>query len=527
VRNRDVAEMLDRAARILSLRGENRYRVRAYKRAARAVASSPVEIEKLMRENKLQALEGVGAGIAVKIKEIVKTGKLSLLERVESGKLPEIEEGRMILLASALTLATELIPGLEVLSGVTKAALTGDVRRGKETVEKVEIVLAASDMFQAKVALENCEYLHHLRWDGNFCSAMHSFGLSLTLYLVQEDDFSLTLWVTSGSAGHIKKISEIVRNDKGQDLLCQEAGKHPFTPETEEAIYNLAGLPFIHPELREDRGEVEAAQEGRLPVLVEASDYCGDLHVHSNWSDGTAEIEEMVDAASELGYRFIAVTDHSRALKIAGGLSLEKLAEQGRYIQALQAKYPNIRIFAGIEADILDDGSVDAPDEVLAGLDVVIASVHSGFRQSSEKLTARICRAMHNPYVQIIAHATGRLLEKRQPYAVNMDEVIRTAAATGTALEINSSPDRLDINDIFTRQAKEAGVLISVNTDAHSQLELANAILGLTVARRGWLTKEDVLNTRNPDELISLLQAKRKSRYRGWSRRLCKSERAF
>lgn len=512
MRNRDVAEMLDRAARILSLRGENRYRVRAYKRAARAVASSPVEIEKLMRENKLQALEGVGAGIAVKIKEIVKTGKLSLLERVESGKLPDIEEGRMLLLASAITLATELIPALKGLSGISKAALTGDVRRGKETVDKVEIVLATRDVSQARAALESYEHLHQLRWDGNFCSAIHSFGLPLTLYLVHEDDFGLTLWVSSGSAGHVSKVAEIIKREKGQDLFYQEAGKRSLAVDAEEAVYDLAGLPFIHPELREDRGEVEAAQVGELPVLVEASDYCGDLHVHTNWSDGTAEIEKMASAAAELGYGFIAVTDHSRALKIAGGLSLEKLAEQGRYIRNLRTKYPKMRIFAGIEADILDDGSVDAPDDVLASLDVVIASVHSGFRQSSDKLTARICRAMQNPYVHIIAHATGRLLEKRQPYAVDMDEVIRTAAATGTALEINSSPDRLDINDIYSRQAKEAGVLIAVNTDAHSQLELANATLGLTVARRGWLTKEDVLNTRKPDELIPLLQEKRKSR---------------
>ena len=233
--------------------------------------------------------------------------------------------------------------------------------------------------------------------------------------------------------------------------------------------------------------------------------------MHTNWSDGTASIEKMAAAAAELGYEYLAITDHSQSLKVAHGLSPDRLKEQIAFIHSLQNKY-NLRIFAGIEADILDDGSVDAPDEVLAQLDIVVASVHSGFKQSREKITRRICRALQNPYVHILGHATGRLLGKRDPYEVNMGEVLRTAAAAGTALEINSSPDRLDISDQVARQAKAAGAAVAVNTDAHSQLELSNVSLGLAMARRGWLEKADVLNTYAAQDLLTVLHNKNKQR---------------
>jgi DNA polymerase (family 10) len=513
IENRDVAEMLDRAARILSMRGENRYRVRAYKRAARAVAGAEKGIDILVRENKLQALPGIGPRIASQINEIVRTGKLSLLERAGTGSLPLVEEGRLILLASALTLSTELIPELLSLPGISDVSLTGEPRRCPEIVPELTLVVAALDVTQAKAALSDCGLLHHLRWDGNFCKAKHSIGVPVSLYLVSEDDFPLTLWVTTGSPTHVTQVAEIIKGKTGRDILNQDASGAILSLKQEEEIYELAGLPYIHPELREGEGEVEAALGATLPHLIHASDYRGDLHVHSDWSDGTAAVEKMVQSAVELGYAYIAITDHSRSLKIAQGLSLERLSEQKAYIHTLQNLYPTIRIFSGIEADILDDGSVDAPDEVLSELDVVVASVHSGFRQPKEKLTERICRAMQNPYVQMIGHATGRLLGKRDPYALDMEEVIRTAATTKTALEINSSPDRLDINGTYARRAKAAGVRIAINTDAHSQLELANVQLGLSTARRGWLEAADVLNTIEADDILSELQIKKKNRH--------------
>jgi DNA polymerase (family X) len=510
MQNRDVAEMLDRAARILAMRGENRYRIRAYKRAARAVASSEAAVEMLVRENKLQVLSGVGPGIADKINEIVRTGSLSLLERLETGRLPLVDEGKPILLGSALTIATELIPAILALDEIAAVQLAGEARRCTETMTELVLVVSATDLAKAKSRLSDFGQLHHLRWDGNHCSAMHSVGLPVTLFLVDGEAFALTLWLATGSAAHVEQVAKKINEKHGQDILHQDdKGALPLFADEAE-VYQRAGLPFIHPELREGLGEVDAPDA--LPALIRAADYQGDLHVHTDWSDGTAAVEKMVQTAMELGYAYLAVTDHSRSLKIAQGLSLERLAEQRAYIRRLQDSYPGIRIFSGIEADILDDGSVDAPDEVLSELDVVIASVHSGFRQSREKLTARICRAMQNPHVQIIGHATGRLLGKRDPYAVDMDEVIRTAAATGTALEINASPDRLDINGILARRAREAGVQVAINTDAHSQLELANVQLGILTARRGWLEAKDVLNTLGASEVLTQLRTKKKSR---------------
>jgi DNA polymerase (family 10) len=502
--------MLDRAAYILSLRGENSYRVRAYKRAARSVASSPMDMETLVRENRLQVLDGVGSALAGKIKEIIKTGNLSLLERMESGTIPEADPHRMVLLAAARTLSTEVLPEMAEMPGVINVAVTGALRRCRETMTSLELVLAVDDMPRVKKSLESYGRLRQLQWEGNLCRATHVFGIRLVLYMVSLDDFIQTLWITTGTPGHVKKVAARVLQHTDFDLLHQEPGARKYTLEDEPAIYQWAGLPFIHPELREGLGEVEEALQGALPQLVQASDYRGDLHVHSDWSDGTASLENMVESAAELGYSYIAFTDHSRSLKIAGGLTLEKLEQQCEAIRRLREKYPGLAILSGIEVDILGEGSLDAPDKILSGLDVVIASIHSGFRQGREKMTRRICRAMQNPHVQIVAHATGRLLGKREAYDVDMGEVIRIAAETGTALEINSSPDRLDINDQLARQAKQAGVMVAVNTDAHSRLELANVVLGLSVARRGWLSAEDVLNTRETKELLRLLHEKRK-----------------
>lgn len=510
MRNRDVAEMLDRAARILALRGENRYRVRAYQKAARAVASLSEDIEVVVGENRLQSINGIGAALAEKIREIVKTGKLAMLERIETAELPEDQTGRFVLLASALTFSKELLPALTDLPGVTAVQVTGETRRRCETVSSLDFILATTEVALTKKALHEHKQLHHLKWQDDTCFAVHSFGIPLILHLTREDHFMYTLWLTTGVPGHVKAVADIVSQKAGLNLLnSQEKSRRTFLSEKE--IYTLADLPFIQPEMREDRGEIQAAYDGKLPQLVDAADYKGDLHVHTDWSDGTASVEKMVEAAGELGYEYVAITDHSRSLKIARGLTLERLNEQKSFIASLQDKY-KIRVLTGIEADILDDGSVDAPDDVLAGLDVVVASVHSGFKQDKVKLTARICRAMQNPYVQMIGHATGRLLGKREPYAVDMDEVLKTAQATGTILEINSSPDRLDITDLVSRQAKEAGIGIAINTDAHSQLELANVLLGLSVARRGWLSRSDVINTRGSKDVLEVLHNKKNRR---------------
>lgn len=505
MRNREVAEMLERQARLLSLRGENRYRIRAYKQAARAVLREQESIEKLYRENRLQKIKGVGPGMAARIKECLLTGKIGMLERAEAGELPEAEN-RAVLLGAALVLLDELIPELSRLPGVRAVSPAGELRRGKETIELPEIVLACGNMEKAKRALAGYARLKKLHFEGNTCRCLHVYGLPIVLHLAAEEDYARALWVLTGSEGHVLKTAALIYDKTGTDIFKPGTGNRFIN---EKEIYRAAGLPFIVPELREDRGEVEAAAGGTLPAVVSLEDYRGDLHVHTDWSDGGSSLEAMVAAAAEAGYSYLAITDHSQSFKVARGLTLDRLANQVQQVRKLQEKYPRLKLLAGIEVDIMDDGSLDAPDEWLARLDVVVASVHRGFRQDRAQITRRICRAMENPHVHIVAHATGRLLGKREPYEVDMDQVIKTAAATGTALEINSSPDRLDIDDLAAKKAGEAGVLIAVNTDAHSTLELANVALGIRVARRGWLEARDVINTWKTEDLLQFLRKKR------------------
>jgi len=505
VKNSEVAEMLARTAAILALRGEDRYRVRAYRRAARAVASLKEEVATLAKQNRLESIDGVGAGIGAKIKEILRTGSLALLERLETEPPPAEGGERRFLLAYALTFHRQFLPRLQNMPGVACAAVTGDVRRCRETVACLEYVLGTTDAGAAKKAVAELPQLHRLQWQGESCQAVHSYGIRLCFHFTAATDFWRLLWLTTGTDAHVRQVAARIKANSGSDPFKHLDGA---CIAGEEELYALAGLPYIVPELREDRGEIAAAAAGMLPRLVEASAYKGDLHVHTNWSDGTANVEEMAAAAYELGYEYLAITDHSRSLKVAKGLSLEHLAAQKAHIESLQDKY-GIRILTGIEADILDDGTVDAPDEILAGLDVVIASVHTGLKQDREKITSRIIRAMQNPYVQIIGHATGRLLGKREGCDVDIDALLREAARTGTILEINASPDRLDIGDTVALQAKRAGIKVAVNTDAHSRMELANMLLGLAVARRGWLEDSDVINTLDAGAVTEVLRQKR------------------
>jgi DNA polymerase (family 10) len=278
----------------------------------------------------------------------------------------------------------------------------------------------------------------------------------------------------------------------------------------EEDVYRLLGLPFIPPELREDLGEVEVALAGKLPRLITINDIRGDLHCHSHWSDGAHTFEELAQAAQARGYAYIALTDHSRGLGVAHGLSIERLMEQRLELAALNSRLKGFTILCGTEMDIRADGSLDYPDEVLRELDVVIASIHSGFRQPKAQITARIVAAMRNPFVSIIAHPTGRLIGERDAYEVDMDEVLRVARESGTALEINSYPLRLDLSDSYARRAMEMGISLVINSDVHVISQFDNIHYGVSVARRGWLEKGDVLNTLELPQLRKRLGLKRK-----------------
>jgi len=340
-------------------------------------------------------------------------------------------------------------------------------------------------------------------------SVVLNMGIQLDLRLVKPHEFYSALQHFTGSKEHNTKLRSLAL-EKGYKLneygIFVKEGEGAFYPKSEEELYSKLGMPYIIPELREDRGEIEAALQGKLPEVVKIEDIRGDLHIHSNFSDGVNSIESMVEKARALGYEYIAITDHSKSLKIARGLDENRLREQLELIKNINSKVEGIRILTGIEVDILSDGKLDLDDSILKELDVVIASIHSGFKQDRETLTSRIVKACHNPYVKIIAHPTGRILGRRAAYDVDMDLVLEAAAQTGTVLEINSSPDRLDLNDVYVRRAAEKGIKIAINTDAHSSDALADMMFGIWVARRGWLAADNIINTFPLEKLLEFLK---------------------
>jgi len=329
--------------------------------------------------------------------------------------------------------------------------------------------------------------------------------------VVEPISFGTALQYFTGSKAHNIKLRELAIK-KG--LKINEYGvfdvktDRRIAGESEQEIYQILDLPFILPELREDRGEIEVAQENRLPQLIEYSQIKGDLHLHTKWSDGAHTIRQMAEAAKKKGYKYIAITDHSQSLKFAGGLTEERLREQIEEIQKLNQELSNFTVFTGIEVDIKSDGSLDFSDEILSKLDVVIAAIHSGFKQESKIITGRIIKAMQNKFVNIIAHPTGRLIGFRESYQVDINEMIKVAAETGTVLEINAHPERLDLNDVYCRMAKEKGVQLAIETDAHSIDGLEFMNLGVDVARRGWLEEKDIVNTLPLDKLVKRLKNK-------------------
>ncbi len=331
-------------------------------------------------------------------------------------------------------------------------------------------------------------------------------GIQVDVRIIPKDSYGAALVYFTGSKAHNIAIRRIAQ-EKG--LKINEYGvfkaDRRIAGETEESVYKAIGLPWIAPELREDRGEVEAALAGTLPRLIELSDLRGDLHAHSKASDGHNTIREMAQAAQGAGLEYVAITEHSRRLTVAHGLDPVRLAKQGVEIDRLNHELKGITVLKGIEVDILEDGTLDLPDSVLAGLDIVVAAVHSKFDLPRAKQTQRILTALDNPVVSILAHPSGRLIEEREPYDVDMQKIIRKAKANGIALEVNAHPERLDLLDIYCQMAKQEGVLVSINSDAHSTFEFGMLRFGVGQARRGWLEKKDVLNTRSMKELKAWL----------------------
>ncbi len=557
MKNSEIADIFDRLADILEFKGEMVFKVASYRRAARTLRDTAEDIAVIVAEERVSELQGIGKSMAEKIEEYLKTGRIKrydeeckgypedfmlmlqipgmgpkslaiIHERLKIASMEELEaavrDGRVselpglgdkkaenilkgieflrqaakrIPIGIALPVAEEVVASVRKFSSVGRAEMAGSLRRMRDTIGDIDILASSSEPQQAIHAFANMPQVKRvLAAGGTKGSVIVEGNQQIDLRVVDEDSFGSALVYFTGSKAHNVKLRDYA---KGLGLKVNEYGV--FRGETriagrdEEEVYASVGLVWIPPELREDRGEIEAALEGALPDVVRLEQIRGDLHVHSNYSDGSATLEDLVERAEALGYVYLAVTDHSQSLKIARGLTAERVEEKRERIQELNAKHKRVRLLLGTEIDILSSGKLDYPDDVLEKFDWVVASIHSGFKQSAQKITQRIVEAMKNPYVDCIAHPTGRQIGKRSPYEVDIERVLQVAAETHTAIEINANYDRLDLDDIWCRRAKRLGVKLAIGTDAHRIEQMDMIRLGIAVARRGWLEAGDVLNT--------------------------------
>lgn len=574
VQNAEVATAFEEMADLLEIEGANPFRVRAYRFAARTLRDLPDEVgEMVATGHDLTSLPGIGDDLAGKIKEILATGTSAALEAqrkkvpatlTELLRIPGLgpkrvktlthelkirspselqkaaQEGRVRTLAGfgekteqqilealaarlaeaprvkravATPYAEALVAYLEQASNVSRVIVAGSYRRCRETIGDLDILVTAhagrtvADRFVAYREVRDV-----LAHGETKASVRLQSGLQVDLRVVPRESYGAALLYFTGSKAHNVVLRQLAQQ-RGMKLneYGLFRGDKPVAGETEESVYAALGLPWIPAELREGRGEIEAAKAGRLPHLVDLHDLKGDLHAHTKATDGRHSLQEMAEAARLRGWRYFAITDHSRRLTMAKGLDSARLLQQMDDIDRLNATLSEITILKGIEVDILEDGSLDLPDKVLCRLDLVVGAVHSRFTLSKRKQTERIMKAMDHPHFSILAHPSGRLIGRREPYDVDMLRIIRKARERRCFLEVNAQPERLDLTDIHCRMAKEEGLLLAVNTDAHSRLDLEHARFGIGQARRGWLEKADVLNTRSYTELTKLLTATMKA----------------
>lgn len=554
-----MASLLEEIADLTEIIGEEAYKATAYRRAAQSVAKLGADIRQYSQEGRLREIPGVGPAIAGKIEEILKTGSCRHLEKLRArvprsvlgllkvpglgpktvsllwnqarvaslvdleealsgdrlkrirgigdkkiamlkaalGKYRLLSERTRTLLAMALPVAEDIRERVMAIPGIHRVEIAGSLRRGAETVGDIDIVLSADDVQTAtkRIGELQCVTSASVMRDGMLKASIAS-QIDAEFLIVQPCEFIRAWHKMTGSEVHLAQLREMEQEQPDGYIR------------SEREIYEALGLPYIPPELREGRGEIEAARTNTLPALVEARDIKGDLHTHSNWSDGTATLEQMAARAKELGYEYLAITDHSVSLGVAHGLDVNRLMEQIRTIKQFNEAHKDFRILSGIEVDIKKDGSLDLPDEVLEQLDIVVASVHSGFSMPGEAMTRRMEAAIENPHVDIIGHPTGRLLGHREASNIDIGALLKKAAERHCAMEINSSPDRLDLKDVHARQAVEMGVKVAINTDAHGLAGLNDMILGIYTARRGWVSRKDVLNCMSLDELLEWLAEK-------------------
>lgn len=569
LQNCEVAWAFQELADLLEFKGEDFFKVRAYRRAAKTLAGLLAPVEDLYRRGELAGVPGIGKNILAKIGEMVTAGKMRKLEELRAEIPPGVLEvmnlpgigpkraallykhlqiaslddlerearrkrvrelpglgakteqdilrkiemlrrrGGRVLLGVARELAQDLLDFFQDLPRVQKVEPTGSVRRWRETVGDLDLLAMTDDPEELFASFAGHPRVKEvvLREEDRM-KVLTRWGVAVELLAAPAEEYWPALLWSTGNREHYRQL-QLLAQSRGLELdrrgIRRRDGKY-FPAEGEEELYRHLGLPLIPPELRENRGEIEfCLQAGRLPELVRLQDIKGDLHIHTNWSDGVNSLEQVIEYARKKGYRYIAVTDHSPSLKIAGGLSLEQLKEQRKAIEKMNEKYGDIRILTGLEVDILPQGGLDCPEEILEQLDVVIASVHTKFQQDRRTMTERILSAVKNKHVDIIGHLTGRLIGQREPYAVEVEKVLAAARDYGKFMEINASPDRLDLNEEHARLARDYGLKMVINTDAHDLRRMDEMPYGVAVARRAWLQPADVLNTLESEELLEML----------------------
>ena len=544
--------MLNRVADLLEIRGENFFKIRAYREAVRQLDNLTTEIEDLIKEGRLKEIPGIGEAIEKKIVEYVTTGQLAFLTRLQAEVPPALleitrvpglgprtakdiydtlgilsldaledaarthrllsvrgikaktednilkgiailkrTEGR-IYFPEAWILADSLLTTLRTLRGVTRAEIAGGARRACETVGDLDLLVASADPEALRAEFGRLPQVNEvIARDGTTTTIRVRSGMQVDLRAVKPSSFGAEWVMFTGSQAHNLQLR----------ARAERLGK-AIAGETEEDVYAALGCDWIPPELREGRGEIDQAAGGALPQLVQRGDLRGDLHTHSNWSDGRDEIAVMARSAKERGYDYIVLTDHTQSLQIAQGLTPERFRARAAEIAAVNARAGLARVLSGAEVDILPDGSLDLPDDFLATLDLVVASVHVALDQAKDVITQRVLTALRSPHVDVYAHPTSRRLDRRGETSLDVEAVIAEAAKTGTALEINSSPFRLDLNDGWARLAREAGALLAIDNDAHYPAEYDYVRYGCAIGRRAGLTPDRVLNTRDAEGVL-------------------------
>ncbi len=568
--NNELADVFDRISNLLEIKGEMVFKIRSYQRAAESLRALGEDINIVAAEGRLNDIPGVGKAISEKIQELLSTGRLGFLERLEGEvppsllqlmEVPDLGPRRIALFWKQLGITDlagleqnartgklralpgmgekseqRIIAGIEALGrrtdrmtlglawtsadrwlewlraqpGVLRAEPAGSLRRWRETIGDLDLVAAVT---------EDCpvmeSFIHHpevvrILGQGDTKSSVElKGGVHIQLWITSPVRFGSLLAYATGSKAHNVRMRELALKKKLSlsDRGLQAEDGHLTEYAEEDAVYAALGLPWIPPELREDRGEIEAALHNRLPRLIETADIQAELHTHTTWSDGANSVEQMAQAAIARGYKTYAITDHDASLGIVRGLDPERLAQQRVEIdQAREKLGDTLLLLHGIEVDILSDGHLALPDDVLAGLDIVIAALHVNLRQPREAVTNRLLSAIRNPHVDVIAHPSGRLLPNREGADLNWDVILAAAKEAGIAMEINSSPSRLDLNDVYARRAIELGIPLVINTDAHVPGTLAEIPYGVSVARRAWASPEVVINTWDSKKIVDWLK---------------------